>query len=57
MGSSVGWRSVMGSHDNRHIIESMYSVFKGIRNLPITILTKSINYKYGALFGKREHEW
>ncbi|CAK8576734.1 unnamed protein product [Lathyrus sativus] len=44
-------------HMTTNLAESMNSVLKAIRNLPITALVKSTYYRLGSLFGKRGHDW
>ncbi|XP_050897911.1 uncharacterized protein LOC127104800 [Lathyrus oleraceus] len=44
-------------HMTTNLAESMNSVLKSTRNLPITALVKSTYYRMGTLFRKRGHDW
>ncbi|XP_058775069.1 uncharacterized protein LOC131649320 [Vicia villosa] len=53
------------SYDNGHrwghmttnLVESMNSVFKGIRHLPVTALVKSTYFRMASLFAQRGERW
>ncbi|XP_058774340.1 uncharacterized protein LOC131648590 [Vicia villosa] len=44
-------------HMTTNLAESMNSVLKATRNLPVTALVRSTYFRMGELFGRRGHEW
>ena len=54
-----------GSYDNgqrwghmtTNLVESMNSVIKGIRNLPVTALVQSTYFRMASLFAQRGERW
>ncbi|XP_058742223.1 uncharacterized protein LOC131614679 [Vicia villosa] len=44
-------------HMTTNLVESMNSVFKGTRNLPITALVRATYYRMGTLFAERGAKW
>lgn len=40
-----------------NLVESMNSVFKGVRNLPITALVRATYFRMGTLFETRRSKW
>jgi hypothetical protein len=44
-------------HMTTNLVESMNSIFKGIRNLPITALVQATYFRLGALFETRRSKW
>ncbi|XP_058742056.1 uncharacterized protein LOC131614500 [Vicia villosa] len=44
-------------HMTTNLVESLNSVMKETRNLPITALVRSTYYRMGTLFGRRGHNW
>ncbi|CAK8571549.1 unnamed protein product [Lathyrus sativus] len=44
-------------HMTSNLAETINSVLKATRNLPITALVQSTYYRMGSLFGKRGHKW
>ena len=44
-------------HMTTNLAESLNSVLKETRNLPITALVKATYFRMGSLFGKLGHQW
>lgn len=44
-------------HMTTNLVESMNSVFKGIRNLPIIVLVRETYFRLGSLFVIRGDKW
>ncbi|XP_058784435.1 uncharacterized protein LOC131659238 [Vicia villosa] len=44
-------------HMTTNFVESLNSVMKETRNLPITSLVRSTYFRMGTLFGRRGHDW